>query len=277
MSRFTNPISSGDGGSSTDTFDKIYVTNNGNGTNIKVGDDIWFGDVDVANHVAIRGVEDSVEGGLILGDQGTAIITGNNNELNLHAFSNVNISADAAPGWINLSAYEGAYVNGIDPDNKIATIKDLPGIMAYGAFHDENSFGPYASNTEHALSYETTDMNSNVHIGGINNSEIITDVAGKFNIQFSTQFHVTSSSAIVYVWLKKNGTSMPWTNTRVDIAASNPYAVLAWNWFVEANANDSFEIYWSSPSATVVIQAITGLTGTKPNVPSNILTVNQIG
>lgn len=276
MARFENP-GSGSNGEGGNSFDLIYTTHNSTGTNVKIGDDAWIGDVDAANHIAVIGVEDSAEGGIVFGDQETATITGNNTNLDLHAFSNVNISADAAPGWINLSAYEGAYVNGIDPDNKIATMKDLPGVMAYGAFHDENSFGPYASNTEHALSYETTDISNNVHIGGINNSEIITDVAGVFNIQFSTQFHSTSGAGIVYVWLKKNGTSMPWTNTRVDITANNPYAVLAWNWFVDAAESDAFEIYWSSTSSTMKVEALTGLTGTKPNVPSNILTVNQIG
>lgn len=37
----------------------------------------------------------------------------------------VSLNSTAAPGWINLSAYEGAYVNGIDPNNKIVTVGDL--------------------------------------------------------------------------------------------------------------------------------------------------------
>jgi hypothetical protein len=279
MSRFTNPATGG-GGSSTDTFDKIYVTHNSDGTNVKIGDDAWIGDVDEGNHIAVIGVEDASVGGVILGNQGTASITGNNSELNLHAFSNVNIYADAAPGWINLSAYEGAYINGTnDPNNRIATIGDLPNITskAYGAFSDHTTFGPYASNAEQALSYQTTDYSSNVHIGGINSSELVLDQAGTFNIQFSTQFHCTSSGAVVYIWLKKNGTTIPWTGTRFDITANNPYAVAAWNWFVDGVVGDYFEIFWSTPSTNVKVEALTGLTGTKATVPSNIVTVMQVG
>lgn len=37
----------------------------------------------------------------------------------------VSLNSTASPGWVNLSAYNGAYVNGINGENKIATIKDL--------------------------------------------------------------------------------------------------------------------------------------------------------
>ena len=129
----TNPPSSGSGAAlpqplgvqDSPTFDKIYVTNNGNGTNVKIGDDAWIGDVDLSNHVAITGVENSTEGGIVFGSDGASSITGNGTDLNLHAAANINLYADAAPGWINLSAYEGAYVNGISADNKIVTMKDL--------------------------------------------------------------------------------------------------------------------------------------------------------
>lgn len=36
----------------------VYTTSNGGGTNIKVGDDAWIGDVNVANSISIRGVSD---------------------------------------------------------------------------------------------------------------------------------------------------------------------------------------------------------------------------
>lgn len=269
----------GDIQAASNTVDVLYTTHNSDGTNVKIGDDAWIGDVDAADHIAVIGVQDPLEGGVIFGSQKTATITGNDTSLDLHAFSNINISADAAPGWINLSAYEGAYVNGTnDPLNKVATFRDLQTVTpkAYGAFSDHTTFGPYAANSEQALSYQTTDFSSDVHIGGINSSEIVVDKAGIFNIQFSTQFHSTSGGAIVYIWLKKNGTTMPWTGTRFDITANNPYAVAAWNWFVQANQYDSFEIFWSTPSNSIKVEAITGLTGTKSSVPSNIVTVAQV-
>jgi len=54
-------------GTPTDTYDKLYVTNNGNGTNVKIGDDVWLGDVNLANTLSIRGFEDSSKGYISFG------------------------------------------------------------------------------------------------------------------------------------------------------------------------------------------------------------------
>ena len=37
----------------------LYTNNNGNGTNIKVGDDCWIGDINIANTMSVRGVQNS--------------------------------------------------------------------------------------------------------------------------------------------------------------------------------------------------------------------------
>lgn len=284
MSRFTNPAGSGGGGSSSDTFDKIYVTNNGNGQNVRIGDDAWIGDIDQANNISIIGIEDSAQGGIIFGDAHNAYIQASATDLNIGAAANVSIGADASPGWVNLYAYEGAYVNGAGiPGNKIVTFNDLsnaPASFAYGSFHDQTSFGPYAENTIHAMSMQTTDFNHDVRVAGINNSQITFDRAGKFNIAFSAQFHQTQSSGVVNIWLNKNGTPVSWSNTKLDINANNPFVVAAWNFFVEASANDYYEIMWSSSDNHTVLEALAA-TGSganlHPGIPSVIVTVNQIG
>lgn len=278
MARFTQGGSGGGGTelpqnlatNASPTFDKIYTTHQGDGTNVSIGDDVWIGDVNTGNFMSVQGQQDSTLGGIIFGDALTEKISTNSQDLILEASNDI----------ILYPGSNFAYLNQVDPDHRIAVLSDIPTAptpMAYGAFHDENSFGPFAANSEQALSYETTDMSSNVHIGGINNSEIIMDVAGKFNIQFSTQFHSSPGAGIVYIWLKKNGTTIPWTGTRLDITSNNPYAVAAWNWFVDAAQYDAFEIFWSATTNNVKVEAITGLTGHKATVPSNIVTVTQIG
>jgi hypothetical protein len=42
--------------------DKYYATNNGNGTNYKVGDDAWIGDVNVSNTIQVSGVQNAATG-----------------------------------------------------------------------------------------------------------------------------------------------------------------------------------------------------------------------
>jgi hypothetical protein len=42
--------------------DKYYATNNGNGTNFKVGDDVWIGDVNISNTMQVSGVQNAATG-----------------------------------------------------------------------------------------------------------------------------------------------------------------------------------------------------------------------
>jgi hypothetical protein len=224
------------------------------------------------------------------GDQGQSANTGDIefNGNNITAHGDMLIGVDVVPGEITLSAYAGVniatssefglYVNGIDPDNKVLTTKDVTQTidkLAYGSFYDQNSFGPYAANTTHHMSLESTDFSKDVHIGGIESSQIVMDKAGKFNIAFSAQFHQTNSSGIINIWLRKNGTDMPWTNTKLDVTSNNPYVVAAWNFFVSADQYDYFEIVWSSTSNSTVLEAISA--GAHPAIPSVIVTVNQVG
>lgn len=50
------------------TSGSVHSTNNGNGTNFKVGDDVWLGDINVANSLSIRGQQDAANGYIIFGN-----------------------------------------------------------------------------------------------------------------------------------------------------------------------------------------------------------------
>ena len=63
------PGPKGDAGSGgTDTYDKLYVTNNGSGTNVKIGDDAWIGDVNAADTISIRGQQNAANGYIVFGN-----------------------------------------------------------------------------------------------------------------------------------------------------------------------------------------------------------------
>ncbi len=49
------------------TVDQLITTNNGNGTNVKIGDDAWIGDTNVANTIQITGNQDATKGYLVFG------------------------------------------------------------------------------------------------------------------------------------------------------------------------------------------------------------------
>jgi len=69
------------GTSDSPSFNQVFSSNNGNGTNYRVGDDAWFGDVNAANTVRLKGVQDSNAGYLTFGNQSTALGLNNSTTL----------------------------------------------------------------------------------------------------------------------------------------------------------------------------------------------------
>jgi hypothetical protein len=59
--------------SSTPTFSQVFASLNGTGENFKVGDDCWIGDINVANTLKIKGVQDATAGYITFGNQATAL------------------------------------------------------------------------------------------------------------------------------------------------------------------------------------------------------------
>ena len=53
------------------TADIVSATNNGNGTNFKVGDDVWLGDVNTADTMSIRGQQNAANGWIVFGNNDT--------------------------------------------------------------------------------------------------------------------------------------------------------------------------------------------------------------
>jgi len=124
------------------------------------------------------------------------------------------------------------------------------------------------------IEFNNTDFNSGVAIQS--DSQIKMTNAGKYNIVFSAQFDKTDSGDDnVEIWLKKNGSNLSNTNTKIYIVNNNAKVVASWNFFVSAAANDYFEIFWYSADNDVRVLA--EIAGTRPAIPSIIMTVNQVG
>jgi hypothetical protein len=145
----------------------------------------------------------------------------------------------------------------------------------YGSFYDTSNQTITIANQIKAMTYNTTDISQGVSIE--NNSEITISNAGIYNVQFSAQLHNNGgggNNSEVNIWLSKNNTDIDWTNTRVAVNTNSPYVVASWNFFVTANANDYFEIMWSSNNTSVGLDFLAA--GSHPAIPSVILTVNKI-
>jgi hypothetical protein len=130
--------------------------------------------------------------------------------------------------------------------------------------------------TVYSMSFSTTDFASGISISGSDKSKIKIANPGIYDIQFSAQLDKTNSrNNTVYIWLAKNGTNEPNTNTGVTLfGGSNEAQVAAWNFYVSASVNDYYEIRMAATDDNALIEYDIPALG--PAVPSVILTVGRI-
>ena len=127
------------------------------------------------------------------------------------------------------------------------------------------------------IRYNTVDISNGVSIAGAGNTQITIAETGIYNIQFSLQVRKTDSgSDTVYVWLDKNGNRVTNSGTALFLSGSGAAEVAAWNFVVNAAANDYYRLMWMSTDSHVEIVAVTA-GAVVPAIPSVILTVVPVG
>jgi hypothetical protein len=170
------------------------------------------------------------------------------------------------------------YIGG-DPDYPvwIGEFGNAPqGIFSHGSFYSTQTQTNAGATSKNIMTCNNTDISQGVSIVG--SSKLTVELSGTYNIQFSAQFDKTDSgNDNADIWLSKNGTNIPNSNTRIELDKNDMKVVAAWNWFVKAKAKDYFQINWSSADVDMRLYAEGAQTGpTRPGIPSVIVTVNQI-
>jgi hypothetical protein len=151
----------------------------------------------------------------------------------------------------------------------------------YGAFSSYTSQTTTA-NTATLMALDTTDFSNTVTI---NNSKITVATSGVYNLQFSTQFQNTDNQIQdISIWLKQNGTDIPGSAGLVSIparksaaAGEEAHEIIGWNYYVQMNAGDYIQIYWSTTLATVTIHTYAASTGpVRPSTASVVATLSFV-
>lgn len=144
----------------------------------------------------------------------------------------------------------------------------------YGSFYDTTTQTAAAINTAYAMTFNTTDMSLGVTLG-VPTSRVYVDTRNVYNIQFSAQLDKTAGGVgLIWIWLRKNGVNVPNSTTQVRIQGNNAETVAAWNFLLDMNAGDYFELMWEVDDTTV--QLLTeAATAVHPAIPSVILTVTD--
>lgn len=144
----------------------------------------------------------------------------------------------------------------------------------HGVFFDTTTQTAAVINTAYPITFNTTDITDGVYIG-TPTSRIYVDRIGTYNFQFSAQLNKSGGgSGNVFIWYRVNGVDAANSATAVTLAGSSSAAVAAWNFVVDLNAGDYFELVWSTSNTNCEIQAAAA-SAPVPAIPSVILTVTD--
>ncbi len=151
----------------------------------------------------------------------------------------------------------------------------------YGAF-SSNQDQTTTANTATLMTLNTTDFANQV---SISSSKITVVNAGLYNLQFSTQFQNTDNQIQdISIWLKQNGVDIPGSTGFVSIparksasAGEEAHEIIGWNYYLEMQADDYVEIWWSTTLASVTIQYYAASTGpVRPATQSVVATLSFV-
>jgi len=180
----------------------------------------------------------------------------------------------------NSGAYDGKYLQWNSTTNKseFVTINsgNISGISTgyYGNFFDTTTQTIVGVNTHQPIRLNTTDLSNQVSIA--NSSHIVVANSGVYNIQFSLQIDKTQGSgAHIYIWLKKNNIDVSNSATELAVQGTSSEIVAAWNFVVQSEANDYYELMWSATDPHIRLKAVSA-NGVVPAIPSVIVSVVSV-
>lgn len=145
----------------------------------------------------------------------------------------------------------------------------------YGAFHDTTTQTAAATGTAYAVTFNATDLSNDVAIGTPTSRIVVTN-AGVYNFQFSLQLDKSSGAAgHTYIWARVNGTDVANSASEVAVQGTVAETIAAWNFVLEMNANDYFQLMWSVDDTNIHIKAVAAVPPV-PATPSVILTATFV-
>jgi hypothetical protein len=149
--------------------------------------------------------------------------------------------------------------------------------LTVGAFYDTTT-QTLATNVSASMTFNSTTISDGISV--VSNSRLTATKAGTYNIQFSSQFIPQGPGSSVYVWLRKNGTNVAYSNTEVYMKNSNEATVAAWNFIETLTPGQYLELIWYPVGGTVNMIAEAPIPGSGGNgnvgIPSVIVTMTQV-
>lgn len=148
--------------------------------------------------------------------------------------------------------------------------------LSVGTFYDTTT-QTVLTGASASITLDTPVINDGITV--VSNSRLTVTKTGTYNIQFSAQIQTTvGGGPTVYIWLRKNGSNVIYSNTAISIQNQNQKYVGAWNFVETLTAGQYVELVWyvdgGSSAQLVASTAVPSNGGV--GIPSVIVTMTQI-
>ena len=153
----------------------------------------------------------------------------------------------------------------------------------YGQFQSQTDQNAAAIDQAYAITYDQSDFLDGVTLSS--GSHLTVPFEGVYTVTFSIQFRNTTNVVQdADIWLRKNGTDIPDTNSQFSISArksvGNPSHLIATtSIMVELAANDYVQVMWHVTDVGVNIEhfpAVTYSAGVTPAIPATPAAIVQV-
>jgi hypothetical protein len=144
----------------------------------------------------------------------------------------------------------------------------------YGSFYHSTTQSGFLENTTYILSASTISESNGITV--INGTNFTVSSGATYNLQFSAQVQKTQggSPQDMYIWLKKNGTNVKFSNTKITLANNNDLLVASWNFVITLSAGEYLQLAFQVTDPHIIVFAAPE--SDIPEIPSVIVTVVQI-
>lgn len=145
----------------------------------------------------------------------------------------------------------------------------------YGQFSSVTDQSAAAVDQAYAVTYDQSDFLDGITLSS--GSRLTVPYDGIYNVMFSIQFQNTTNDVQdIDIWLRKNGTDIPATNSQFSIparksAGAASHLIATTPIMVQLAANDYIQLMWHTTSTSVTMEhfpAVAASPGVTPAIPA---------
>lgn len=176
---------------STPTFDYVITSNNGNGTNVRLGDDAWIGDVNLANTTRLMGVQNNANGYLIFGNgDNTALGRASTGALTYGGNTVWHSGNDGASSGLDADLLDGSHASAFSPVAGSSSITTV-GTISSGTWN-----GSSISTTYTDAKVTSVSAGTGISVNATTGAVTVTNTITNNNQLTNGAGYITSSSSI---------------------------------------------------------------------------------